>query len=640
MGSVDYRSLAEGIVESVGGEDNIASATHCATRLRLRLRDDSLADKATTERLPGVITVMEAGGQYQVVIGQDVGRVHAELGRFTTLGDGSGDGDARNDAPASGNLFNRFIDVVSSIFQPVIWPLAGAGLFKAFLSAATQWDWLDATSQTYIILNAAADSIFYFLPLFLAVTAARRFGANQFTSMAIAGALLYPAIVALNTGESVHFIGIPVTMMSYTSSVIPIIVAVWLQSYLERFLDRFLPAVIRNFTTPLITLALMVPLVLITVGPITTNIAEGISSGIQEVFDSAPWLAGGIMGGFWQVFVLFGLHWAFIPIFTNELGTDGYSLLLGPLVPAVLAQAAATFAVLLRSHNPERRKVAGPAAFSGFLAGITEPGIYGVNLPLKKPFYFGIVGGAVGGAIVAQGGNAANSLVFASLLALPAYTEVGSFAAQLVGTGVAVAISFTLTFLFVDRERRARTAAAADGTADDTPATPAPVATATGTSGGTATLTRTLEVQAPVSGRVVALSDVEDKVFASRALGEGIGIVPSEGRVHAPVSGTVVAAMKTGHAFGIKTAAGVEVLVHVGIDTVNLGGEGFTPVVQRGQEVEAGDLLAEFDTDVITRAGYDTTTLLVVTNTKDLAAVTPVADGAIEHGAPAVHVEI
>jgi beta-glucoside PTS system EIICBA component len=653
MAVVDYRSLAAGIVQEVGGEANIASATHCATRLRLKLRDESKADKAAVEKLPGVITVMQAGGQYQVVIGDNVPTVYAELGKITKFGD---DEAATADDAPSGNIFNRFIDLVSSIFQPIIWPLAGAGLLKAFLSAATQFGWLDAESQTSVILAAAADSIFYFLPLFLAITAARRFKTNQFTSMAIAGALVYPSIVELAAaGAPVSFAGLPVVMMSYTSSVIPIIVAVWLQGYLERFLNRVIPAAFRNFSTPLLSILIMVPFILMTVGPITTLAAQGLSAGINAIFGFAPWLAGAIMGGFWQVFVLFGLHWGLVPTMINDLATQGYSLLMGPLVAAVLAQAAATAAVFARTRNAARREVAGPAALSGFLAGITEPAIYGVNLPLKKPFYFGIVGGIVGGAIASAGGSAASSFVFASALALPAYTEVGSFTLQLIGTGIAVIIAFTLTFLFGTREAQAVTAPPAP--VDETGTTSSDTSAGTGVTGvaagaisatatlptGTATATEvagTVEVLTPVDGRAVALAEVPDKVFASGALGKGLGIIPTDGHVYAPISGTVKAAMKSGHAYGIKSPGGVEVLVHIGIDTVQLDGRGFSPAVNRGEHVKAGDLLAVVDLDVVAEAGYDPTTLVVITNTAQLTDVVPVAQGTVTHGQPAVTVQI
>lgn len=635
MGSVDHRSLAADIAERVGGVENVASAAHCASRLRLRLKDENKADKAAVEQLPGVITVMRAGGQFQVVIGNEVGTVHSEFTRLTGATE-----DTSAPAPASGNLLNQFIDLVSSLIQPLLWPIAGAGLFKALLSLFSQLGWLDATSQTYTVLAAAADALFYFLPIFLAVTAAKRFRADQFTAMAIAGALVYPSIVALNTGESVSFFGIPLVMMNYTSSVIPIIVAVWLQGYLERALKRALPSAIRNFSVPLLTLAVMVPLILITVGPLTTAIANGLSAGINSVFAAVPWLAGGIMGGLWQVFVLFGLHWGFVPLITNEIGTQGYSLLVGPLFAAIFAQSAAALAVMLRTRNKARRAVAGPAAFSGFLAGVTEPAIYGVNLPLRRPFYFGIAGGAVGGAIAASGGSAVTAFVFPSILGLSAATTVGNFVLQLIGCAVAVAIGFTLTFFFVDREKPA-----ADGNLDPAPEShgheAAPVAPAS-TGGGTALLTRTVDLLAPVAGRVVPLTDVQDKVFASGALGQGVGLVSTDQRVLSPVAGTVVTAMSSGHAYGIKSDQGVEVLVHIGIDTVQLNGRGFTPAVQRGARVEQGDLLAEIDLAVITEAGYDPTTVVVVTNTAQLSDVAPAVtpDTTVESGRPVLTVEI
>ncbi|MHA7291275.1 beta-glucoside-specific PTS transporter subunit IIABC [Arthrobacter sp. MDT3-24] len=638
MASVDYTTLAADILEGVGGEKNLVGATHCATRLRLRLRDDAKADTAAVEKLPGVIAVMQAGGQYQVVIGNDVPLVFAGLGKISRFGNE----DSADEAPSQGNLFNRFIEMVSAIFSPILWPLAGSGLLKAFLSMAGTFGWVAPTNNTYVILSAAADALFYFLPLFLAVTAARRFKVNQFTSMAIAGALVYPSIVALGTaGQPVDFAGIPLVMMNYTSSVIPIIVAVWLQGYLERFLLKFLPSAVRNFLTPLLTVAIMVPLTLLTVGPATTLLSQGVSAGITAIFGFAPWLAGALMGAFWQVFVLFGLHWGFVPIMTNDLATIGYSLLMAPLVPAVLAQAAAMVAVALRTRSAARRGVAAPAAMSGFLAGVTEPGIYGVNLPLKKPFYFGIAGGAVGGAIAAMGGSASNAFVFASLLALPAFTAVGNFVLLLIGTAVAILIAFILTFIFGPRET-------ADAVTDDAIATPAagaetaPVpASADTTTGAPAGQHATsVKVLAPVSGPVIALADVPDKVFASGAMGAGVGIVPEEDAVYSPVSGTVHAVMKTGHAYGIKTDEGVEVLVHIGIDTVQMKGDGFEAAVTRGQRIEAGDLLATIDRAKIQSAGYDATTLMVVTNTRNLTAVVPLGETRLTRGAPALDVEL
>jgi PTS system beta-glucosides-specific IIC component len=616
MPSVDYRSLAVDVLDKVGGETNVASLTHCATRLRFKLKDPAKADKAAVERLSGVITVMEAGGQFQVVVGNNVSIAYAEIGQISKL---TGDNADTGGGEEKGSLLNRFIALISSIFTPILWPLAGAGLLKAFLAMATQFHWLDAASTTYTILNAAADGLFTFLPIFLAVNAAKRFKVNQFTSMAIAAALCYPAITALvSSPDPVTFFGIPVAMVTYTSSVIPIIVAVWLQSYLEHWLNKVLPSWLRNFTTPLLVLLIMVPLTLITVGPVTSYAAKGISTGIAWLFTTVPWLAGALMGGFWQVFVLFGLHWGFVPFMVNDYSTIGYSLLAGPLPAAVLAQAAATLAVLFKTKNLNLKELAGPSALSGFIAGITEPAIYGVTLRLKKPFYYGIAGGAVGGAIAAAGGSASSAFVFPSLLGLAAYTQVGNFTLQLIGTGVAIAIAFTLTMVL-----------GFDDIPNETESTPELIPPAPGA----------VEVGAPVSGAVVPLSQVKDKVFASGALGKGIGIVPSHGQVYAPFAGTVVTAFPTGHAFGIKSADGVEVLIHIGIDTVQLEGKGFAAAVTQGQLVEAGDLLGSVDLEAIKAAGYDPTTIVVITNTAQFAAVLPAEGHQLTHGDTAIVIE-
>ncbi|MGO4956868.1 beta-glucoside-specific PTS transporter subunit IIABC [Luteococcus sp. Sow4_B9] len=622
MASVDYRKTAEEILAKVGGEANVSGLTHCATRLRLKLRDESKADTAAVERIPGVITVMKAGGQYQVVIGNNVPKVYAALGEISKL---TGDTASDEDTGPKGSLLNQFIQLISSIFLPVLWPLSGAGLFKAFLAAATTFKWISTSSTTYAILNASADALFNFLPIFLAVTAAKRFKANQFTAMAIAGALVYPTIIALNVpGQKVEFFGIPVVMMSYVSSVLPIVIGVWLQSYLERGLNKVLPDWLRNFMTPLLAIAIMVPLILITVGPVTTIAAQGVSSGVNWLFATAPWAAGAVMGGLWQVFVLFGLHWGLVPIMLNDLSTQGYTLLGGPIPPAVLAQAAAALAVALRTRSAKRRDIATAGSLSGFVAGVTEPVIYGVNLPLKLPFYAGIAGGAVGGTIAALGGSANNQFVFPSLLGLPAYMQHGSFVMQLIGCAVAVGIAFAVTFVAMDREQADEVAdVLPDPVVDDADATPAPL---TG---------RAITLGSPVEGELVALADVPDKVFASGAMGSGFGVQPANGTIVAPCDGTIIVATRTGHAYGLKSTDGVEVLVHVGIDTVQMQGDGFETLVSKGDVVTKGQPLCRVDLDQVAAAGYDPTTIVVVTNTTKLSEVTPGAAGHVAAGADA-----
>ncbi|MFT4294263.1 MAG: beta-glucoside-specific PTS transporter subunit IIABC [Micropruina sp.] len=619
--AVDFAALGDDIIDGVGGLGNIKTARHCATRLRLELRDEEKAATDTVKALKGVLTVVQAGGQYQVVIGNDVPFVYARIAERLE-GGGAAAEEVEDDSNKS--VLNKFIDLVTGLFHPILWPLAGAGLFKAFVTMFATFGWLNAESTEYVVFNAASDALIYFLPVLLSISAAKRFKTNQFTSMAVAGALVYPSIVALTSAEgSLTFFGIPLVIMSYTSSVIPIIVGVWVQGYLERFLIRTLPGAIRNFTTPLLVMLIMVPLILLTIGPATTILANGIADGITWLFQVAPWLAGALMGGLWQVFVLFGLHWGFVPIMVQQLST-GYAIITGPLVGAVLAQAAATLAVWLRTKDHDTKELAGPSAFSGFLSGITEPGIYGVNLPRKLPFYFGIAGGAIGGVFAGIAGAGTTAFVFPSLIALPAYLSTPNLPLLFIGIALAVVISFVLTLFWgVNDAAVAAEAPAAEAAPASSAETvsAAPVAAA-----GTEVL-----VRSPMDGKLVALADVPDPVFASGAMGAGIGVEPTSGTVYSPVTGTIIVTMGSGHAYGIRTDEGVEVLVHVGIDTVNMKGEGFEPKVEQGDRVNAGDVLVEVDLGKVKDAGYSTTTVVIITNTAMQKEVAPASAASVTH---------
>lgn len=601
----DHAKTAAAVLTGVGGESNITSMVHCATRLRFVLKDEGKADAAALRATPGVITTAQAGGQYQVVIGNDVPDVYAAIQAQTSLGGGGVDG---GDSGPKGNLFNRFIKMISSIFTPILWALAGTGLLKAFVAAAVTFGWLDATTTTYTILNALSDALINFLPMALAITAARYFKASEFTSFAIAGALVYPSIVALNGQPDITFFGIPVTMVSYVSSVIPIIVIVWLQSYAERFLLKVLPGAVKRFLTPMIVVAIAVPLVFLAIGPLSSLIGGGLAAGIGWVFQTVPWLGGAIMGGLWQVFVIFGLHWGLVPLFQLELQTTGQMLLIGPVFAAVLAQAAAVAGVLVRTRNRNLRSLAAPATLSGLLAGITEPAIYGINLPLKRPFAFGIAGGALGGALIAMGGVFSVAFVVPSGLALPALLGNGNMVMLAIGLAVALLVPFLLTVLVGFKDPV------------DTAAPAAPVA---------ATDTVVLN---PVDGTVVPLSEVPDAAFADGSLGQGVAIRPTSGAVYAPFDATVVAAFPTGHAIGLRGVDGVELLIHVGLDTVRLGGQHFTLKVRSGAEVKAGDLLLEFDGDAIEKAGYDLVTPVIVTNGDLYPGIAEAASGPLSHG--------
>lgn len=586
---------------------------HCATRLRFVLKDESKANTAAVKATPGVVTVAQAGGQYQVVIGNDVPDVYAEIGKISRLGGDAGLPAGGDEKAEKGNLFNRFISMISSIFTPILWALAGTGLLKAFLAASVTFGWVDNTTTTYAVLNALSDAFINFLPLALSITAARYFKANEWTSLAIAGALLYPSMTALAGQPDLTFFGIPFTMVNYVSSVIPIIVIVWLQSHAERFLYAKLPSAIKRFVTPMIVVLVAVPIVFVVVGPISDLIGGGLGGAIGWVFENAPWAGGAIMGGLWQVFVIFGLHWGLVPLFTLEFQTTGQIALIGPIFAAVLAQAAAVAGVWVRAKNKNLKSLAAPATLSGFLAGITEPAIYGINLPLKRPFAFGIVGGAVGGAIIAIGGVFSTAFVVPSGLALPALFGNGNMVMLGIGLLVAIVVPFLLTVIVGFKEPADPDAAASVAGADSA---------------------NDVAVLAPVDGTAIPLSEVADAAFADGSLGQGVAIQPRSGAVYAPFDGTVVAAFPTGHAFGLRHADGTELLIHIGLDTVKLNGEHFAVKVTSGQQVAAGDLLVEFDGDAIEKAGYDLTTPVIVTNPDLYPSVAGVASGPIAHGEP------
>lgn len=618
-----YEQVADEVLRGVGGTDNVASVAHCATRLRFALKDHELADKAAVEAIRGVIAVVESGGQFQVVVGNTVGKVFEVLAERPGISVGTGGG--------QGGLLAKGIDLVTSIFTPFLWVLAATGLLRALLAVGVVAAPDFAATPTHAILFAASDGLFQFLPVLLAVTAAKKFKANVYTAIAIASALIYSATIAVIPGAdgttltlaafaaeggSLTFLGIPVVMVSYLSAVIPTILAVYAQSKLERVLDQVLPEVVRNFLTPLFVVVIIVPLTFLLIGPVADLLGGGLSAAINGLWDLSPIVGGALMGGLWQVFVIFGVHWGFVPVMVQDLATQGYSILTGPLFPAVLAQSAACFGVFLKTRNRDLKAVAAPATVSGFLAGITEPAIYGVTLRLKKPFVYGVIGGAVGGAIAAAGGSAAEGFVLPGAITLTSTVNIGSFTMQLVGTGVAMAIAFVLTVTLGFKDLPVGAPAADEAAVDPLEIGQVP--------------SEAITLGSPVPGTVVPLSAVPDEMFASGTMGEGIAVNPSEGKAYAPVAGTVLVAMP--HAYGIVTDAGLEVLIHIGIDTVKLKGAHFTPRVEQGERVEAGRLLAEFDIDAIRKAGYTPITVMVVTDAGPYSIVVPEVSEDVREG--------
>ncbi|MEN1990729.1 beta-glucoside-specific PTS transporter subunit IIABC [Paenibacillus hubeiensis] len=620
---MSHEKLAKEIVQLVGGEKNVVSLVHCATRLRFVLKDDAKADKSTLEKTEGIIAVKENGGQFQVVIGNTVPEVYSAIGKVSNILD---DGDSKEKKGKSIKGLGGIIDVISSIFAPLLGVMAGAGILKGLLLIATNAGWLATTDTSYIILYAAADSLFYFLPLLLAVTTSRKFQGNTFVALTIAGALIYPTIITLkNEGTPTDFFGIPVVLMSYSSTVIPIIISVIVMSFLERWLNKVIHQSVKNFITPLLLLVIMVPLTLIAFGPFGVYVGNAIASALVAAFGFSPLLAGAVMGAGWQLFVIFGVHWGLVPIFINNVAVHGRDGIKPAATASVFAQTGAAFGVMLRTKNKKLRTLAGSSTLTA-LFGITEPAIYGVTLPLKRPFIAGIIGGAIGGAIIGQAGTQAFASGAPGLLTLPIFYGPGGqgFPGLIIGIVVSFIVSAVLTYIMGFKDPVEEEAAKGEA------------ANKSASSAQASTLTAAADqlVLSPIQGTIVDLAEVPDPAFSSGAMGQGVAIEPSVGKVVAPFDGTVTVAFKKKHALAVVSDSGAEILVHVGVDTVKLDGQHFVSHIKEGDRVKAGDLLLEFDIAQIKAAGYHTVTPIIVTNSANYEQVLPASTGEVQTQEP------
>ncbi|MEN4890171.1 PTS beta-glucoside transporter subunit IIABC [Erwinia billingiae] len=609
---MQYQQLADEIIDGVGGKNNIHSVMHCATRLRFKLKDSRKANTAALKQNPGVIMVVESGGQYQVVIGNNVGEV------YRLLGTENGPTDGEN--ASKENLFARFIDLVSGIFTPFIGVMIATGIIKGLLALMLVLGVMHQESGSYKVLFVASDGLFFFLPILLGFSAGKKFGGNPFISMAIAAALVHPQIMAVvesqKLGQSLNFFGIPLEILNYSYSVIPIIFAAWVASLIERVVHPRSPSAVRNFTTPLICLLLAVPLTFLIIGPAATWLSRWLAEGYVWIYSLSPTVAGAFMGAIWQICVIFGLHWGLVPVMLNNLATFGQDTLVPLLLPAVMGQAGATLGVMLKTRDIKLKAIAG-SAFTASIFGITEPAVYGVTLPHRRPFIFGCIGGALGAAILGYFHTTIYSFGFASIFTflqiVPPTGIDASVWAAFVGSAVALIFAAVTTYGF------GLSAVPVEG-----PVEP-PVEKAS---------SRRQAVVSPISGETLPLEQVQDATFASGLLGKGVAIVPQQGRVLSPVNGIVSSMFRTGHAVGLTSDEGAEVLIHVGLDTVKLDGQFFFPRVSNDQPVRVGDLLLEFDLEAIKAAGYDLTTPVLVSNSDDYIDVLILSDGAISAGAP------
>lgn len=586
---MDYSVLGSNILKNIGGENNVQDLIHCATRLRFTLKNRSLANKEEVEELDGVITVVESGGQFQVVIGNNVGYVFDAIMAMTGLGTATQSNTEENQD--KGNLFDRFVDMISGIFSPILGLLAGSGVLKGLLALGVSLG-MNAKDGTYIILNAVADSMFYFLPIILAVSAARKFKANQYIAIALAGSLVYPAIVTAYTeGTKLTFLGIPVILSQYSSTVIPAILAIWVMSKLQHFFEAKFHESVRNLLTPFLCLVIMVPLTLLVVGPVSTYASGLLASCYLWIYNVSPLISGAVMGAGWQIFVIFGLHWGFVPVMLNNISAFHRDTLGAMVGPAVAAQTGAALGVFFKTHKTKMKGLSLSAFISG-LFGITEPAVYGVNLKLKRPFIIGIISGGIGGAIAGASGAAALAVATRSILTIPVYMGHG-FLGYVVGYFGAMLLALTLTLIFGVEEQDSDK----ENISEET------------------TLIKKDTLLSPVSGQVKPLSTVNDPTFSSGAMGAGFSVDPSEDAIYAPADAEVTMLFPTKHAIGLRTDSGAEILIHIGIDTVKLNGEGFAALVKTGDHVKRGEKLIEFDRKKIRDQGFDSTVVVVVTNT-------------------------
>jgi len=598
-----YEKLAKDIIKNVGGKENVNSLTHCVTRLRFKLKDESKANTEVLKNMDGVVTVVQSGGQYQVVIGNHVPDVYADV---TAVGGFSADSEEATEEKMS--LFNKFIDTVSGVFTPILGILCATGMIKGFNAMFVALGWITNKSGTYNVLQAVGDGLFYFFPIFLGFTAAKKFKANEFMGMGIGAALVYPTLSGLTAGEPLYtlftgtviqspihitFLGIPVILMNYSSSVIPIVLAAYVGAKIEKFFKKIVPDIVKTFLVPFFTLLVIVPLTFIVIGPLATWAGQLLGAATLYICNLSPTLEGILLGGFWQVFVMFGLHWGLVPIAFNNFAVLHYDPVIAAYFGASFAQIGVVGAIILKTKNKKLKSIAIPAFVSGIF-GVTEPAIYGVTLPRKKPFIISCIAAAAGGGIMGFMGSVWYMMAGMGIFGIPTFIGPNGLDKGFYGAIIGIIVSFVLGFVMMFFSKLEE-----DETKEEKVEAP---------------LVKQEIVVSPLRGEVKPLSEVKDEAFSKGALGKGIAIEPTEGKVISPVDGVLTTFFPTCHALGITSDNGAEILIHVGMDTVQLEGKHFTPKAKQGDIVKAGDVLLEFDIKAIKAEGYSVITPVIITN--------------------------
>lgn len=614
-----YNELAKAIIENVGGKENIQSLTHCITRLRFQLKDESKANDEVLKKMDGVITISKSAGQYQVVIGNHVSKVYEDACEILGISLEKNN-DSQQETAEKKKFFDKIIDVISGVFQPILGVLTAAGMIKGFLALFAAMGWVLPESGTYIILNAVGDAMFMYLPVVLGYTASKKFGLNSFVGLVIGLALCYPAVQqsSLSMGLEplysvfqntvfeapvyLEFLKVPIISIDYTSTVVPVILICFFAGKFQKLFEKIVPEILRFFFVPMLTLLVSLVLGFIFIGPLATYASILVTNGILFVRNLSPMLAGAIIGFAWQILVIFGIHWGFIPVYINNIATMGYDNVMMPFFGASFATTAVVLAISLKTKDKKLKSLCIPSVISGIF-GVTEPAIYGILLPLKKPFIISCIASGIAGAYLGYADIKEFIMGGLGIFEFPAMIDpvtgnIDNVIVGLIGAVIAMTIGFILTMLFF----KDKSEEATDVEKNEIKQTEKEL-----------NLGRE-NIKVPMNGEIIALSEVEDSAFSSGVLGKGLAIKPSEGILKSPIKGQVTALFPTYHAFGLTSESGVELLIHVGMDTVKLEGKYFEPKVKQGDNVEIGQELLHFDIAGIEAEGYSTVTPIVVTN--------------------------
>ncbi|HEL9643022.1 TPA: PTS glucose transporter subunit IIA [Streptococcus suis] len=588
-----YKNTALAILEAVGGEKNVLRATHCVTRLRLELKDENIVSDERVKSISGVLGIMKKNGQYQIILGNDVANYYKE---FTALG--KFDSDSVQQVKKV-NVLEQVIEYIAGSMTPLIPAMLGGGMIKVLVIVLPMLGLLKADSQSISFLAFFGDAPYHFMPIFLAYSASQKLNVTPALAMSVAGILLHPNFVQMvSTGDPLHFLGAPVTPASYGSSVIPILIMVWLMKYIEAVFNKVTPAVTKSFLQPTLVLLVSGFIALVLVGPLGVIVGEGLSQLVEQMHGVAGWLTLAVLGAIMPFIVMTGMHWAFAPIFLAASIATPDVLILPAMLGSNLAQGAASMAVAFKSKNSNTKQIAFAAGFSALFAGVTEPALYGVTLKYKKPLYAAMIGGGLAGLFVGLTGVKAYLFAVPSLIALPQfiYSEAASnITNAMIAAAISIIVTFILAyFLGIDEET---------STVNLEKVAPG--------------ISSRKNVFSPLSGQILPLEKVNDATFSKKMLGEGVAIIPKDGKVYAPFDGAVTSLFPTKHAIGLTSDEGVELLIHFGLETVELKGRGFVSHVSDGEKVEKGQLMLEVDVEMLVAEGYDIVTPVVVTNTQE-----------------------